>query len=48
MTEKSKMTPKEKMLALIASKKSDGRSKQVTPAKNDQKKMRKGPKIYNK
>ncbi|MDR1605855.1 MAG: hypothetical protein LBS41_01945 [Streptococcaceae bacterium] len=40
---------KDKMLAIIKAKQAGGgRSKQVTPTKNDRKHMRKGPKIYNK
>ena len=39
---------KAKMLEIIKNKQSGGRSKQMAPPKNDQKNMRKGPKIYNK
>ncbi|MEG0629268.1 hypothetical protein AB6878_13200 [Carnobacterium maltaromaticum] len=39
---------KAKMLEIIKNKQSGGRSKQMSPPKNDQKNMRKGPKIYNK
>ncbi len=42
------MNSKEKMLNLIKSKQSGGRSKQIDTPKNDRKNMRKGPKIYNK
>lgn len=47
MSEKE-LNSKEKMLNLIKSKKSGGKSKQVDTPKNDIKNMRKGPKIYNK
>ncbi|WP_317914673.1 hypothetical protein [Carnobacterium maltaromaticum] len=39
---------KAKMLEIIKNKQSGGRSKQMASPKNDQKNMRKGPKIYNK
>ncbi len=44
MAEKSS---KEKMMDLIKSKQSGGRSKQMAEPKNDAKNMRKGPKIFN-
>ncbi|MDH6364013.1 hypothetical protein M2139_000998 [Enterococcus sp. PF1-24] len=43
------MNSKEKMLELIKKKQTGGgRSKQMSAPKNDQKNMRKGPKIFNK
>lgn len=42
------MNPKEKMLELIKNKQGGGKDIQTTTAKNDQKFMRKAPKIFNK